>query len=477
MMNIITEKPSKIIAWSLILVIISLFMILISGDFLIEGMFMDGTVYASVARNLSLGIGDFWHLKMSETVFSNFHEQFPLAIWLESLFFRLLGTSIYVERVYSLTTFFISSGLIILIWKTLKKDFNTSFLPLIFWILISRVSWAVYCNMIENTLTIFILLSILFYLKFILEDKKWAIILAGVFLFLAFLTKSLFALFVISMPVIIWISGINKDFKALVKSMTLFLLPMFTIGLFSWFFWTDFRLFLIGHWNEQVLKSLSHETVVQNRFSIVFKFFEEIVFSVLLMIIFWTFDKFKSKPSALDTKWIVFFVVLSFCGVFPFVISLKQHPHYLVAAYPFVSLALALAVENFVKNWLLKLNLKTPKISLIVFAIGLFVASIVLNINSLGKTTRDPELVSEVKKISSIVGENAKLSICNHHFSNWTLVAYFARYSNISLYDYRNPQNSKFYLDDGSCSLDCPSGYQLYPVELKKFKLYQLKVN
>lgn len=69
-----------------------------------QGMFNDAVLYTSVSLNLSKGIGSFWLPYFDEWNIINinsFHEQPPLAFGIQSLFFKLLGNSIYVERVYT----------------------------------------------------------------------------------------------------------------------------------------------------------------------------------------------------------------------------------------------------------------------------------------------------------------------------------------------------------------------------------------
>ena len=55
------------------------------------GMFMDGTIYAAISRNLAEGVGTMWALHFSAGLFPVFREHPPLVFWLQSFFFRLLG--------------------------------------------------------------------------------------------------------------------------------------------------------------------------------------------------------------------------------------------------------------------------------------------------------------------------------------------------------------------------------------------------
>ena len=146
-----------------------------------DGMFMDGLIYATVAKNLANGIGTFWYLQFSETLFPAFHEHPPLAIAMQSVLFRIFGDSIYIERFYSLFTFIITGFIIFFIWKQVsgKKNTSLAWLPLFFWISIPLTTWSCANNMLENTLMIFTSLSILFALKSLDNRQYLYIFLSG----------------------------------------------------------------------------------------------------------------------------------------------------------------------------------------------------------------------------------------------------------------------------------------------------------
>ena len=115
-------------------VVVALFILLLSPTLFSDGMFMDGLMYASVARNLAEGDGSFWMLRFSDTHLSAFHEHPPLVMGLQSLFFRLFGDSILVEKLYSMVTYLISGGILFLIWQqvTLSKFSAVAWLPFLF---------------------------------------------------------------------------------------------------------------------------------------------------------------------------------------------------------------------------------------------------------------------------------------------------------------------------------------------------------
>ena len=156
--------------------VFGIILIIISPSLLSDGMFLDGLLYAVISKNLANGIGDFWHLHLTKTL-SPIFEHPPLAFGLQSLFFKILGDSIFVEKLYSFLTYVVTGIIIVKIWKKLivNNSNQTAWLPLLLWITIPLVFWAIPNNMLENTMMIFTSLSVLFIKK--LENRRFFIFL------------------------------------------------------------------------------------------------------------------------------------------------------------------------------------------------------------------------------------------------------------------------------------------------------------
>src|SRR3990167_4418365 len=106
---------------------LSLLLILFVLPLTRQGMFLDGVLYAAIAKNLALGYGSLWHPFYSQTDFSVFYEHPPLAIYFQSLFFKLAGQGFGVEQLYCLLMAAGQFGLIA--WYWLKKE-NSQFTDL-----------------------------------------------------------------------------------------------------------------------------------------------------------------------------------------------------------------------------------------------------------------------------------------------------------------------------------------------------------
>ena len=106
--------------YPLYLIVTGIFLIIISPGLLSEGMFMDGIVYSTISKNLASGIGSFWNPHFTSTCFPVFHDHPPLAFWIQSVFYKLFGESLLIEKFYSLFTYIIVGYNILRIWKIFK---------------------------------------------------------------------------------------------------------------------------------------------------------------------------------------------------------------------------------------------------------------------------------------------------------------------------------------------------------------------
>ena len=103
------------------IIVFGLFLGICAPSLWSDGMFMDGLYYASISRNLANGLGSFWHLHFTDISYPIFYEHPPLAMGIQSVFFYVFGSSIYVERFYSFLTFIVTAYIIHIIWGKINK--------------------------------------------------------------------------------------------------------------------------------------------------------------------------------------------------------------------------------------------------------------------------------------------------------------------------------------------------------------------
>jgi 4-amino-4-deoxy-L-arabinose transferase-like glycosyltransferase len=161
-------------------------LIITSQALFADTMFVDGLIYATIAKNLAEGKGTFWNLHFTNTFMSEFHEHPPLAMGLESIYFKLFGTSRFVEKFYSLTTCLLVVFGIMKLWIQLGFQKSTRWSPILFWMFVPVIFWSCNNNLLENTLVIFTTFSVYFALKSTTKKPYYYLILAGFMLSFGF---------------------------------------------------------------------------------------------------------------------------------------------------------------------------------------------------------------------------------------------------------------------------------------------------
>ncbi len=419
-------------------------------------MFMDGVIYAAVANNLYEGFGSFWDLSFSDTIIGPFRGHPPLAIYLESWFHHLFSGSFLSERIYSLFTWIANGFLIVFIWRNLKLPQNLSWTPLLIWVLMPVVFWSFSNNMLENTMGIFISLSVLFFIKSI-ESKKHILflLLCGISIFLAFLSKGFTGVYTLALPFVFFIfhSKSNYNFKRMVFDSLIILGILLLCFVFIFSVFPISFDYLVQYFEVQVLHGVSNIQTVGNRFSILLHFTLEILpFIALLFILkFVLKSKVNYENSEKETKWIRFLILISLLGVIPIMISLKQRSFYILTVYPFVAISIAIyfkslfeyinqRLENFKYRSIVTFTLPLVTLGLIIF--------------SSQQIGRDENEVKDIKSITKITGGNLTIGVSNEIRYDWSVIAYFSRYGNINL-DVNNTSN-KYFVSRKESQLEIP---------------------
>ena len=203
-----------------------------------DTMFMDGMTYAAIARNMSLGIGSFWKPYFADSFwlpYDNgpfFSGHPPLQFGMQSILFRIMGDTTAVENLYDLI---ILISYIILIAKIWQKLFlgqtilqRYAWLPVLCWYGMGTVWYSIPNNFLDSTMGVFCLLSCycqLLLLKSSPVSKKHYIwpSLAGICVFLAFLTKGPVGLYPLAFTMLYSFLNPDTSFQKGLKSTAIML--------------------------------------------------------------------------------------------------------------------------------------------------------------------------------------------------------------------------------------------------------------
>lgn len=402
-----------------------------------EGLFLDGVTYGAIARNLAIGKGSFWMPYYTDVLYPNFIEHPPLALNIQSVFFKIFGDVHWIERLHSLFLVLIAAFGIKLVWQIVLPKFKDYFwLPLLLWITIPAVFWSFSNNMLENTVVVFNIFSVYFVhlaLKSESLNLKW-IFLSAFFLLFAFLSKGIATLF----PLVAFGCYALSHFrfsKKIILSQILFI-GFFLILLYS-------LITFVPAAKENIYQSVSKQfnstqTVVTtgNRLFILGKLFLDLlpIWFISIGVLGWKYLKqktyFSENRQTLKTS--LFWLLIGFAGILPIMLSTKQSGYYIVPAAIFFVLGLSSAVLPALVPLFQKLSNQSWFKYLTTLSFSIIGLSLTLMISNWNTYSRDENLIDDIKKIGQTIEDN-KVTMQQDYKLKWLLHAYFMRYEQISL--------------------------------------------
>jgi len=452
-----------------------------------DGMFMDAVLYTSVSHNLSQDIGTCWFPQFSPRNLAidgvnGFLEQPPLGYWIQSIFFKLFGSSMYVERFYTWLIMCVSALLLVGIWRSLfeqKPELKRlSWLPLILWITIPVCFWSFSNNMLENTMGVFILAAVLFACK--AGSGKAEIlnmVAAGFFVFLASLTKGIPGFFPIAVPALWWLITRKTTFVSALKQTTIFVLvPAFIYIVL--FMWPESHESLSQYLFKRAFQRIGEAPNVGSHFYILFRLFSELLPAMIFVSIIFLIGGIKNIRANISehVRLSLFFISIGFAGSLPLMLTRVQKGFYFVPSLPFFAVGFALLTAPYIYRWMLRIKAggQLQKI-LVVFGFLLLASALIFSFMQVGKTRRNTEMLHDVYAIGKVVPLHTTVSVPDFEtWNQWDLQSYFMRYYNISLDD--QTQN-RFLLIDRKLHQNTVSGYTRVPLETYRYALYEKNSN
>lgn len=457
--------------------VIALFLGITAPDLYSDGMFFDGLQYAAISNNMAQGLGSFWKPHLSYGLFPEFYEHPPLAFGLQSIWFRIFGDSFLVERFYSLSTFILVGAIIVLIWKELTNTFKTGWIPLLFWVTVSIVLWACPSNMLENTMAVFVCLSVLFYLKNRKNHPLLMVVFSGLALSLAVLTKGFIALYIWVIPFFDWIINRSESFmKMSLKTVIIVLSTVFPLALL-FIFSPEASENMVNYFNLQVVDSLQNVATVNSRFAIIGYFFQHII-APLLIALFIIVVHMKKKRSLRilyrNSKTSLLFMLIVFSGILPIMISMKQSGFYILTVYPFFAISVGYLLLPLIEELTSEIKEKPFKLitfiaySMISISLGLSVFYII----SPDRIRRDKNKILDCYEVIDEIGTHQIVNLCPSMYTDWSLHGYYARYGNISL-DVNINREHEYYLTKDTCENFSHDKYKEVEIKLIEYSLFE----
>jgi 4-amino-4-deoxy-L-arabinose transferase-like glycosyltransferase len=328
--------------------------------------------------------------------------------------------------------------------------------------------------MLENTLDIFICLSVLFYLKSIPRKKYLFLVLSGLMLALGFLTKGFVTFFPLAFPFILWLCTRQRKFLQMVADSFVILAASLSGLAIAYGAFPGGREAL-----PEYLRVVSELTLgaatKSSRFYIIGRLLGDLLPVIVIAgtILGIMFKKRRHEIAGKNVSLSLAFLLLGLCGALPLMITKVQSGYYILPSVPFFVISIAILIHPLIESFLVKFAAKHP-LYLKAAGMALIVSGIVLTDFFAGKPNRDKELISDMKLITSVVPDNAVIGILPDMSAQWSLHCYFARFHGISL-DAVAENNHEFLIIDRNISPDpLNRSYKKTELATMRFDLYKL---
>ncbi|MPM26250.1 hypothetical protein SDC9_72751 [bioreactor metagenome] len=448
-----------------------------------DGMFMDSVLFTSVSHNLSQGIGSFWFPQFSPRNLAidgvpGFLEQPPLGYFIQSLFFRVFGDSMYVERFYTFLTMIISAWIITLLWKEIFRSHGDLkkmiWLPVLLWITIPVCFWSYSNNMLENTMGLFTLCAVLFaYKACIGKHSLLHIILSGIFVFLASLTKGIPGFFPLAIPALWWLVTGRSEYKTVLWQ-TFLMLALPALIYFILFLFPESRDSLSAYLFKRAFQRIGEAPNVGSHFYILFRLISELLPAIIFIMVVFLTGGFRKVAALIREhyKTGLFFITVGLSGALPLMLTRVQKGFYFVPALPFFAIGFAVLCAPIISGWIAQLQFRFKLIRISIFSgIILLVTVILFSFSQAGKTNRNKEMLHDIYAIGEVVPEFSTVSVPDFDtWNQWDLQSYFMRYFNISLDD---KTRNEYMLVDLRLNSSIPPDYQRVDIETNRYVLYR----
>ena len=415
-----------------------------------RGMFGDGLLFATIARNMSLGVGSFWKPALSATSYIEFYEHPPLGLALQSLAFRVFGDHFSVERVYAVVVFGIHALLIVTIWRRLQPP-GLDWLPLLFWILPSIVTWGVVNNMLENTqapATSAAVLALLVAAKARSRDRVaiWSLAAAGLTV-AAVLIKGPVGFFPLAAPFVLLLTSETDRPRTAIMAATL--LAGVAVCAAALAAYEPSRQALTEYVQLQLIPSLQGQREINADPLATVRHLGLGVAARMAIVcgLFWLFGR-----RATGYRWTpaTFFFGIALSASLPIAISPKLTGHYFLPSVPFFALgfaSLAAAPASLLLGSGPGWHRRVPAL----LGATLLVASVLVPVLHGSIEPRDENLLQNLDTVGTEIPRGATIGACRESADAWSLQSYVNRFFRVSLDTRGEPVNGLMLQDRGAC--------------------------
>lgn len=407
------------------------------------GLFLDGLIYASIARDMAQGVSSFWAPTYAN---NSFWSHPPLMFGLESLFFSIFGPFYHTEKVYSFFIWILTVVLIPVCWRSISNDkrFQSFYwLPLLMWGFMPSILWSYPNNILDSTMAVFDLCAVIFLLRNLQKGiTPGGIITASFFVFLATFTKGPSGLFPVALPLLYHIVYRQSTFgKAVLQCIAI---CSFVIAYYCILYqFPQSKLYISNYLDIQLVQSLSGNAdateSVLGRLVVLEMLLTEMLLVVGVMALAYILSKiFKARKESISGSGahILLFLLIGLSASLPLMVSLKIRSFYLVPSLPYFAIAGAIWAYAYLIPLTERFTMPRKAVMILngLFVVTVAVAGFLLygKFNTIG---RDHYTLDEVKAIVKYVPPGGKTGIHSSLEGEYSLLAYLQRYPDINAYE------------------------------------------
>lgn len=441
----------------------AVFIALLLPALFMDGMFMDGQIYATVSHNLAEGRGTFWDPTFSVTCMTSYHEQPPLLFGMESLLFRMLGSSLYTERIFCLLMAVLAALGIARVWKQLHpgKMGEMSWWPVLLWITMPVVFWAYTNHVEEAAMAVFALFAVEMQLRAFKTKRMLFLVLSGLLLVGASMCKGVQGLFPLVFPVLFALFTKERPFGKAVADC--FIIGATIVAVYALLALDPaMRLSYAKYYHDRIFATfnVAEAATTSNRFYLLWELLQNLFvpLGITALLYLWL------RNLAGNLQRVGAFVALALCGIIPLLVTREQRGFYLVTALPFMAIAIALLMAPILHTRIGELR-RTKIISAVM--VLLIMAGIAATIVVAGQPKRDKDLLHDAYAIGKAAGSDTIIGTSPAIYSTWAFHAYLVRHFNIAL----DKEHQHPYILIEKTDTVTPPGYEPVATELVRYRL------
>lgn len=464
---------------ALLLLVLGLYAVLTLPKLLTLGLFQDGVVFASVARNMAEGLGGFWTPRFTDTAYRLEFMHPPLGPWLLSHFFSWFGDRPRLEVFYGIGVGLVNLGLLVLLWKTVTRHLGTScgaWLALLAYVAMPLTSHSYTSNLLEGPMTGFVLVAAIAGHRAVEARTAPALVglsaASGVAIFLAVQTKGPAGAFVLVYPFLFTLlsPGFRVRRGSAVSAIALaaalvataaFILPNASAVEFT-----------RQHYQGLVFQALEGGNIpAQGRTSVLETLVGQTLAPLILLLIGAWATRARPRPDGARRDLI--FLLTALAGTLPYLVTTHQYARYALPALPMVAMALAFSFQGLGGH--LEAALSSRGRKRVAAAAGLLLALGVVGALAGAGTVRKHGEFHRDFSLQALELEGRPLfSVCPEELAvDWELVGDAQRYLSASL----TPETGHdYWLTEADSGCAPPEGCRhFHPPSGGRYRLYRCR--